>query len=339
MTTNPDPPGADYGLYALKIAERPADVFASLQQGEGRFGWSYVESADLAALRARIEKVGWDSLSTDEKDCYQSFLLDLRPGDWVVFINTPSWGRCTVAQVTGGYYWVWADDDFNHRFKVDPNTVLDFDRNDAIVHPALSARLKLQGRKWQISTKREFDQLREALAAGKGGRPRTLEDHARFMSAEVIPLLNDITDRIQRTHPNYALEGLLTRIYKRVPGVIDVRWQGGPSDHGADILVTVEDRHPLTGTVRQSLCVVQVKSFEGDHWDTRAAEDIRRAFDKYPDATSGLIVSTARRSAPSLEASVERVQRETGKPVSLLIGAEVAIFVIRYADDILGQKV
>jgi len=329
----------DYSLYALKITERAADIFASLGEGEGRFGWSYVETADLNALRNRIDQGGWDSLSQDEKDCYQNFLLDLSPGDWVVFINTPSWGRCTMAQVTGGYYWRWTDDDFNHRFKVDPATVRDFDRNDSAVHPALSARLKLQGRKWQISTKREFEQLREALGKGEGGRARTPEDNVRFLSAEIVPLLDEITDRIQRTHPNYALETLLARVYKRVPGVIDVRHQGGAGDHGADILVTLEDRHPLTNNVEQRLCVVQVKSFEGEHWDTRAADDIRRAFNQYPDATSGLIVSTARRSAPTLEAEIERVQRETGKPVSLLIGPDVAIFVLRYADDLVGRKV
>lgn len=152
-------------------------------------------------------------------------------------------------------------------------------------------------------------------------------------------MLDQITDKIQRTHPNYALETLLARVYKRVPGVIDVRQQGGAGDHGADILVTLEDRHPLMNNVEHRLCVVQIKSFEGEHWDTRAAKDICRAFDQYPDATSGLIVSTARRSAPTLEAEIERIQRETGKPVSLLIGPDVAIFVLRYADDLVGRKV
>lgn len=203
----------DYKLYALKISERSEDIFASLQKGEGRFGWSDVETADLHSLSSRIEQEGWESLSADEKSCYQRFLLDLKPGDWVVFINTPTWGQCTIARVAGGYYWRWADADFNHRFVVDPATVRAFDRNDSLVHPALSTRLKLQGRKWQISTKREFEQLRQALEEGRGGRPSTSDDNLRCLSGEVAPLLEEITARIQHTHPNYALESLLARIY------------------------------------------------------------------------------------------------------------------------------
>jgi hypothetical protein len=132
------------------------------------------------------------------------------------------------------------------------------------------------------------------------------------------------------------LESLLARVYPKVPGVVDVKLQGGAGDHGADVLVTFERGHPLTNTVEQAMCVVQVKSFEGDHWNTKAVDDIRRAFEKYPDATSGLIVSTARRSTPTLDAELERLRLESGKPVSLLIGPDVAVFVLRWGSDLLG---
>ena len=88
------------------------DVYASLKEGVGRFGWSYMTNdagqplgdADLRRLKAKIEATGWASLTTDEQTRYQGFLLELKEGDWVIYVNVPSYGRCTVARVTGRYY-------------------------------------------------------------------------------------------------------------------------------------------------------------------------------------------------------------------------------------------
>jgi hypothetical protein len=328
----------DQSIYALKVVDWGNEVLSSLRSGEGRFGWSYVETANLAELKQRVDRDGWDTLSAEEKDCYQPFLLELCPGDWVVYINTPSWGRCAAAQVTKPYFWRWEDDDFNHRFGVDPRSVFEFDRNDAAVHPALSARLKLQGRKWRISTKHEFEQLVEAARSGRTGTPATSDDNVRFLSREIRPLLLQITSRIHHTHPNYALERLFARIFEKIPGVIDVKLQGGARDHGADIIVTIEQGHPLTGNVEQSTCVVQVKAFEGEHGDTQAVNDLRRAFEHYPDASAGLIVSTAEGSSETFDEELEHLRRDTGKRASLLIGPDVALFAMRYASDLLGSS-
>ena len=47
-------------VYALKVeAGWPWLIHYSLTQGEGRFGWSYVETADLHDLRNRITTDGW----------------------------------------------------------------------------------------------------------------------------------------------------------------------------------------------------------------------------------------------------------------------------------------
>ena len=72
-------------------------------------------------------------------------------------------------------YWRFEDDDFNHRFPVDPNSLVVFDRNDALVHPALSARLKLRGRWWHIYLQDEFEDLIRTLKTGVVGQPRTLK--------------------------------------------------------------------------------------------------------------------------------------------------------------------
>ena len=111
--------------------------------------------------------------------------------------------------------------------------------------------------------------------------PLTHEVNLRFLSNEIQPFLASITERIHHTHPNYDLEALFAEVFRKLPGVVDVRWQrgwqGGAGDHGADILVTFEAGLPIPGLEQEHTVVVQVKSFEGEHWDTQAVEDIRRA--------------------------------------------------------------
>jgi len=43
-------------IYALKVGGVEQEVFRSIQQGEGRFGWSYIENADLHYLRDKWQK-------------------------------------------------------------------------------------------------------------------------------------------------------------------------------------------------------------------------------------------------------------------------------------------
>lgn len=326
----------DYTIYALKGSSEWCDIITSLKNGEGRFGWSYIETADLRELKKRVDENGWDSLSDEEKDCYQVFLLDLKAGDYVVYINVPEWGKCTVAKITGEYQWKYEDSDFNHRFPVDPSSVYTFDRNDASVHPALRSRLKLQGRWWRIYLKDEFSELIEVLEKGFKPSVRTREANLRFLSNEIQPFLLNITQRIHHTHPNYDFECLVAEVFKNIPGVIDVKRQGGAGDHGADVLVTFDGGLPIPGLEKQSVLVVQVKSYEGDHWDTRAVKDIKRAFEHYPEASMGLIISTANSITTAVEEALDKLREESGKPVSLLVGPDVAAFLLRYGAKLLA---
>lgn len=325
----------DYTIYAIKGDSDWCDaVCSSLKEGEGRFGWSYIESANLNDLRSRIESDGWNSLTDDEKECYQYFLLELKADDFVVYINIPEWGKCTLARVTGPYVWRYEDEDFNHRFPVDQNSVMVFDRNDSVVHPSLSARLKLQGRYWRIYLKDEFEALIKGLRSGSAGQLRSSKTNIAFLAQEIQPLLVNITEKIHHTHPNYDLETLIAETLRSVPGVKEVKLQGGAGDHGADVLVVFESGLPVPGLQQQRICVVQVKSFEGEHWDIEAVNDIRRAFEHYPEAELGLIVSTASSSTENLDRALDQVREETGRPVSILIGADVAAFLLRFGGQL-----
>lgn len=323
-------------IYAFKANGRENDVFNSLKNGEGRFGWSYIETGDLRTLKQRIIEEGRGSLSEEEQDCYQEFLLNLQPGDHVVYINVPEWGRCTTAKITGNYLWRFDDDDFNHRFPVDPESVREFDRNDVAVHPALSRLLKLPPRQWTINLQDEFNALLDSLSGNTPESPRTARDNLRYLANAITPLLSGITREIQHTHVNSDLEPLIADVLKNVPGIIDVKWQGGAGDHGADIIAKFSGGLPILGLELDQTLIVQVKSFKGEHWDTQAVEDIRRAFKHYPEARAGLIVSTADKSTPALDHAVEQLREESKKPVALLIGQEVAAFILRYGKNLLA---
>lgn len=323
-------------IYALKGNKDWCDILSSLKEGVGRFGWSYIKNADLRILKDKIQTEGWESLSEEEKDCYQGFLLEIKENDYVVYINVPEWGQCTLAKVTGPYYWSFEEEDFNHRFPVDPNSIHTFERNDSIVHPALSSRLKLQRRWWRINLQDEFQILLESLEKGTIPSPRTPEDNLRFLSQEIQPFLLQITERIQHRHPNYDLERLISEVFKHVPGVKNVNWQGGAGDHGADIIVSFESGLTIPGLEQETKVVVQVKSFIGEHWDTQAVDDIRRAFQHYSDAQMGLIISTASSSTPALESALDKLKDESKKPVALLIGHDVAAFLLRFGTKLLA---
>lgn len=110
--------------------------------------------------------------------------------------------------------------------------------------------------------------------------------------------------------------------------------QGGAGEHGADLQVIFEWEIPILGIQEQRTCVVQVKAFEGEMWETKAVDQIREAL-KYWDADMGVIVSTASSGSEALDTALDQLRQETGKPVSLLIGEDVAAFLLRFGGQLL----
>ena len=314
-------------IFAIKRADNQDDVqnvFDSLNGGEGRFGWSYVETADLRELECRIEKDGWNSLSEDEQKCYHPFLLDFKDGDYVVYINVPQWGHCSLARITGPYYWQFTSRDFNHRFPVDKDSVRTFERNDGRVHPNLCTRLKLQGRRWRIYAEPEFADLLRSLDDGTKPVDRSLETSLRFLWQEIEPHFSKISQAIHNTFPNFDLEDLLCEVFRNVPGVKRVDRMRGRADRGADLVVEFETAPGLAQTL-----IVQVKSYEGQLHGRRALEDIERALDAH-NADMGLICSTAVEATKDFHDELDKVRERCQKPIALLIGAELAKFILRH---------
>ena len=79
--------------------------------------------------------------------------------------------------------------------------------------------------------------------------------------------------------------------------------------------------------------MVQVKSYEGEHWSTNAVNQIKTAIDKF-EATAGMIITTAN-STPHIEEEIDKVSNELNIPISLIAGENVAKFVLKYGQSIL----
>ena len=132
-------------------------VTNSLQEGISRFGWSYIDTADLRELQHK----SWDDMSEDELLIWSktSFLLNIKKDDWIVHINVPNWGMVTTGQVVKEYNFDKKDNeisDFRHFFKLDKETIIQFDRDNSNVLPSINKKLKLRGRYWQIYAKKDF---------------------------------------------------------------------------------------------------------------------------------------------------------------------------------------
>ena len=317
-------------------------VFSSLQKGISRYGWSYVNTADLHIM----ENKDWDELNESETECWNRghFLLEIEKGDWVVHINVPEYGQCTAAQVIEPYKFdskknkvgvgEYSDGgDFRHTLGIDINTLITFDRNNENITPFISRRLKLQGAHWRIYDTDEFLKSIENYRNNAVSLSDTITHGLYYLREDVKAPLSDITKAIQKNHPGKKLEEFIALVFEKIPNVIDVKMNGSGfgSDFGADIIVTYNSGLPISGLQQEAVTVVQVKSYTGVHWGNEAVEQIKSGIKKY-EASSGLIITTAEASE-ELVKCIEKAQNHIKKPIVLIAGEDVAMFVLKYGAE------
>ncbi len=334
----------NYAIYAYNTPsgkETVDFVYKSLVEDYvSRFFWSYREDCDLRILN----KMSWAQMDDEQIDCWKHAhrLLDFKKGDWIIHINVPEYGKVTAARILEDYYYdnnlPEGHDDGRHCFKIDSNTLITFDRNDSRVHPYLSTRLKLQRALWRIYCVEHFENSLEELK-----KTAPTDKNVHFIK-ETNQALVEFTKIIQSNYPGKKLEYFLAEVFKQIPGVLDVKVNGSQwgTDYGADIIVTFAGNFYDCFAIDPEKMVVQVKSFEGEHSDTTAVDQLKTAIDKY-DATMGVIMTTGKRTQ-ELDEKFKKLENELNEnrrnvQVCLLAGNEVAQFVLRNGMDVLlGSK-
>lgn len=277
-----------------------------LNKGIAHFFWSYHDTADLRV----IQKKSWNDCNEDELLTwrYGHFLVDeLSIGDWLVYINVPYYGQCIAAQVNGDYYFekdggCLKTDDGRHCIKIDKSSVIQFDRNDKLVHPLLSSKLKLQGAWYHIYDESEFFKSINNLKAKINNN--STQYSINYLNEDLNKILENFSNTIHKNNPGKSLEYFVKEIFDNIPGVIKVKVNGSGygTDYGADVIVYYNSG--LLDLIEEKILVIQVKSYEGEHYDTNALEQIEDAIEKY-NADAAMIISTAKLSDSFCKAADE----------------------------------
>lgn len=306
-------------------AEERELVYQSIKNGKSRFGWSQLNEHNL---KIKDNWTDWHSK--------QLFLLQVMPGDWIVHVNTPQWGRCIAAQVLSEYDFdeglqcSWGTD-FRHFFEVDINTIIEFDRRDPNILP--SVNLNPRKRYHRIYAVDDFfksvENLNNSTVRLNCGESRE-EYHLKDKTDKY---LFEISNLIHEMHKSKNLERFLAKVFRKIPGVIDVNENGfgWGTDNGADLIVTMTVA--LGNLEFENKIIVQIKSFEGNHHDLLAVEQVITGIEKYA-GTAGMLITTAQKTE-ELENKIQEASEKIGRPIDLLASNDVAKFVIKHAPELL----
>ncbi len=298
-------------------------VYEEIKKGKSRFGM-------------------WEQeVSLQEKYHGRNDILRrIRPGDWIVHVNSPQYGHCVAVQATGEYGFdegleceTGRDSgrDFANFIPVDPKTIVEFDRNDPNILPSVNlAPMRRAQRVLQVDDfLRSLENLRASKHNGDSSDSRGVIHLREKIKEEMLPRITELIHQMNRSK---EFERFLHRIFESMPNVESIpNGFGWGTDHGADLIVTFQN--PLIGVNLTSRFVVQAKSYEGDHNDLNAVDQLVEGIRKY-NADGGLLITTAQKTE-RLEDYVRRKVEENGKVIDVIAGADVARFVIRYAPDML----
>ena len=128
------------------------------------------------------------------------------------------------------------------------------------------------------------------------------------------------------------MESFLAKVFRKISGVVDVQENGKRlgTDHGADLIVTTSTS--LGQLQLENRVIVQVKSYEGSHYDFEAIKQVKTGINQY-SGTAGTVITTAKKTK-EFENAVHRVFNELGFPVDLLAFDDVAKFVTKHAPEL-----
>lgn len=268
-------------------------------------------------------------------------LLQIREGDWVVHVNSPNYGQCVAAKAVGEYQfddgisvdWITAlgNKDFNNFIPIDPETIIEFERNSPNVLPSvnLAPRRRIQRVLAVEDFLESLDNLRHNRISEHSEGLKGLAHIRNKMDSDILP---QITHLIHDMNRSKEFEKFLHNIFDSMDNVLSIKnGFGWKSDQGADLIVEFEN--PIIGVSLTSKLIVQAKSYEGEHHDLNAVDQILQGIQAY-EADGGLLITTAE-STEALEDKIREASETSGKVIDLLSGGDVARFALRHAPQLI----
>lgn len=314
--------------------------------------FAYAKVVEDAARQAVYDEISrgrsrfgiWDQTGSLRDEWYgpNMALLQIKSGDWVVHVNSPHYGHCVAARAVGEYDfdegievdWETAmgSCDFNNFIPVDPDSIVEFDRNDPNVLTSvnLAPRRRIQRVLAVDDFLESLENVRTNAISEQSEGLKGLAHVRNKMDRDILP---QITHLIHDMNRGKEFERFLHRIFDDMPNVLSImNGFGWGTDHGADLIVEFEN--PIIGVSLTSKLIVQAKSYEGDHYDLNAVDQIVEGIKEY-DADGGLLITTAE-STEQLEDKVRQASEDCGKVIDLLAGADVARFVLTHAPQLVA---
>ena len=135
-------------------------------------------------------------------------------------------------------------------------------------------------------------------------------------------------------HKGKKLEKYLVEVFRKIPGVRQVKENGSGwrSDNGADLIITMN--YSLGNIVELGhTIIVQVKSYDGEHYDTTAVEQVKKGIQTY-NASAGMLITTAKKTE-TLENAVIKASNDQDVPIGLLASDDIVKLIIEHAPDLL----
>ena len=310
-----------------KFDDGEQKIYNSFKNGKSRFGWSI---EDKHNLKLKDNWSEWHSANL--------FLLNIKKGDWIVHVNTPFYGKCIAGKVIKEYdfdegFEIDGRRDGRHVFEIDKSTIIEFDRNADAVHPKTSKNLKPRMRWQRAKAQKEFEEsiknLKNPDFSIKGDKGEY------YLKKALFPFYIEVSKKLHNTHPSKKLEYFIEKIFKNIPNVTNTKVNGSRwgTDNGADVIVNYNSGLDITGLEEQKTMVVQIKSYEGKHWNTEAVDQIKDGIDHF-SADAGMLITTAE-STPVIEEAIENLSKDLKTPIVLIAGANIAKFILKYGRDLL----
>jgi hypothetical protein len=307
-----------YAFAKIDNQEARQQVYEEIKKGKARFGmWE----------QSRSLKEQWYGKN--------AFLLKIKEGDWIVYVNMPSYGKSVAVKVLGNYEFdegincSWGRD-FNNYIPVDSETIIEFKRNNPNVLP--SVNLSPRKRAQRVLQVNDFLASISNLKEGAYDATAQKDKSIIHLQTKVADMLPQITNHIQQMNKSKEFERFLHRIFSNMPNTVSVlNGFGWRTDNGADLLVEFEN--PIIGMNFTTKVVVQAKSYTDNHFDTNAIDQIEMGINKF-GADAGLLITTANETE-KLEEYIRAKSEKIGKPIDVIAGNDVAKFVLRYAPELL----
>ena len=268
--------------------------------------------------------------------------------------HVPEYGEAVAARLSSRYFYqdILPNNRGDGRYCFHVDRLFTFDIKDERLHRFFWSKLKVQGGMTQVHAEKEFYEslivlgykpddidnkklralnisVAKVLAMPNHFKREVKELFAKYgVTAKAVSnenVLKKLREIIQRNQPGKDLEIFLAKVFRKIPGVIEVKenGRGWKSDHGADLIVEYDNGE---------CAVIQIKSYIDSVEYTNAVSQLEMAINFY-HADKGILITTGETTG-QLEVPMHRLKlkmRNQNVEVKLIAGNEVSKFVLQYA--------